>query len=383
MTTTSSTRSTVTTAIPPLAMPLISPPALLQAHLSQTPPIRPSNRSPTQTRPITLNVGSLTHCNGSSVVRCGESTIVCGIRAELLPVSEIPHYRASENARSISSQTPTNDTDDSDDEKAYEAITLNNLLVPNLELSTNSHPSFPANVAPSTTAQSISQRILSLLHTSHLIRVNDLEIRHTSTLTSDLDPDDPGYVEPETNVLKAYWVLYIDCICLSYGGDGNVFDTTVCAIVAALRDVRLPSARWDEDTKQVRCDADITKAQTLNLRGTPTPLSFSVFTPDTKLQSTTTTTTNGSTSTHRSTITTTESTTLLDPDAFEDSICTEKGSIVIDIDPSINRTRILRIEKSGGTGSLNTKAFRDVILHAEKRWKEWKVVLDSAVGGDG
>lgn len=360
-------------------MPLISPSALLQAHLSQTPPTRPSNRPPDQTRSVTLNIGSLTHCNGSSIVRYGESTIVCGIRAELLPVSEIPHYRASENARTISTTNfDTSRDNHGDDEKTYEAITLNNLLVPNLELSTNSHPSFPANVAPSTTAQSISQRVLSLLHTSRLVCVSDLEIRHTSTLTSDLDPDDPAYIEPEINVLKAYWVLYIDCVCLSYGGQGNLFDTTTCAVVAALRDVRLPKARWDEDERRVVCDAEMEKARRLKLRGKPTPLSFGVFVPDSRLNfagAKVNGATKGGNSAQE------EAVVLLDTDAFEDDVCEETGSVVVDL--SGGSTRVLRIEKSGGTGALGVQGLKEVIVHSERRWKEWNSVLDAAVERNG
>lgn len=361
--------------IPPTTMPLISPPALLQAYLSQNPPLRPSNRAPSDTRPINLNVGSLTHCNGSSLVKVGESTIVCGIRAEILPVSEIPHYRASESARQDA------DNQDEEDEENYEAVTLNNLLVPNLELSTNSHPSFPANVAPSTTAQSLSQRILSFLHSSRLVRMSDLEIRHSSdasNLTA-LDPDDPAYIEPERDVLKAYWVLYIDCVALSYGGEGSMFDTAVMAVTAALRDVRLPSARWDEDWKIVLCDADFAKARRLSLRGLPCPLSFGVFVPDPKLQLGVDAQVNGAVSGKSKKEM--AATVLVDIDAFEDDVCEEKGNVVVDC--SGNKSRVLRIEKVGGHGRLGVDGMKEVTRRAETRWTEWNRVLEAALRSAG
>lgn len=356
-------------SVPPSSMPLISPSALLQAYLSQKLPTRPSNRNPTQTRPIHLNLGSLTHCNGSSLVKVGESTVVCGIRAEILPVREIAHY---------SGGVVTQDVEELDEEiedEQYEAVTLNNLLVPNLELGTNCNPSFPPNVAPSTLAQSISQRILSLLHTSRLVRVSDLEIRHTSdaAISTDLDPDDPAYIEPEEDVLKAYWTLYIDCVCLSYGGEENTFDTTVLATVAALKNIRIPQARWDEDLKQVFCDADLSRSKPLQLRSIPCPLSFAVFAMDARLYQGKVTHLNSN-----SVLQTKKdlSVLLLDTDAFEDGICEEKGSIIIDC--STGHTKILRVEKAGGGGCLDLTGMQEILQHCETRWKIWNHLLENA-----
>ena len=360
------------TPIPPATMPLISPPALLQAYLSQSPPLRPSNRTPHSTRPINLNVGSLTHCNGSSLIKIGESTIVCGIRAEILPVSEIPHFRASENAR----QETTAQGDGADEEDVYEAVTLNNLLVPNLELNTNSHPSFSANSPPSATAQSLSQRLLSLLHSTRLVRASTLEIRHTSTAVSLLDPDDEAYIPPETNVLKAYWVLYIDCVALSYGGESSMFDAAVMAIVAALRDVRLPAARWDEDAKRVVCDAKYEKATRLSMRGLPCSLGFGVFVPDGKLLHSRGEV-NGAAQTGSRGETGMEATILVDMDGFEDDVCEERGNVVVDCEAG--KLRVWRIEKIGGQGKLGVEDVKEVLRKAETRWREWVGVLEAAL----
>lgn len=358
-------REVPTSTVAPSAMPLISRPALLQAYLSQSPPIRPSSRTPSQTRPINLNVGSLTHCNGSSLVRLGESTIVCGVRAELLPVSEIPHYRASETARAAQDQA---------EDESYDAVRLNNLLVPNLELSTNCHPSFPPNVAPSVLAQSISQRVLSLLHTSRLVRITDLEIRHTSESiagSAGLDPDDPAYIEPEENALKAYWTLYIDCVALSYGGEANIFDTTVLAVVAAIRDVRLPQARWDEDSKLIFCNADFAHARRLELDGVPCPLSFGVFEADTTIKFGETQEVNGVSGHQKA-----KTTVLLDVDSFEDDVCLEKGNVTVEC--LRGGCRILRLEKVGGHGILSSEEMKAILKSAQQRWNDWKKILDAS-----
>lgn len=359
-------RQPPTAIVSPSAMPLISRPALLQAYLSQSPPTRPSNRTPSQVRPINLNAGSLTHCNGSSLVRLGESTVVCGIRAELLPVSEIPHFRASETARAAQ---------DKPKDETYEAVTLNHLLVPNLELSTNCHPSFPPKVAPTVTAQSISQRVLSLLHSSRIVPISDLEIRYTSDAadtSSGLDPDDPAYIEPERDVLKAYWTLYIDCVALSYGGEANIFDTTVLAVVAALKDIRLPQARWDEDSKMIFCNADFSKARMLQLTCIPCPLSFGVFEADPRLKFGDAKETNGISQEQKAV-----TTVLLDLDSFEDDVCDEKGNIVVDC--SSGKCQILKLEKVGGSGRLTVEEMKDIARSAEQRWTDWKRILD-AVG---
>src|SRR5436305_12224894 len=102
--------------------PLISPSALLHAHLTRDPPIRPSRRLPTQFRTISLNTSSLTHANGSALVRIGDTAVVCGVRAEILPVSEIANYRIK--------QTQSASTTLSEDgEEDYTEIIHNNLLV--------------------------------------------------------------------------------------------------------------------------------------------------------------------------------------------------------------------------------------------------------------
>ena len=305
-------------------MPLVSPSALLAAHLNQN--TRPSNRSPTQARPIELNTGSLTHCNGSSLVKIGATSIVCGVRAEILLVSDISSFRVSKSTIPSS----TSNVSERDESELY----LYNLLVPNIELATGCSPLHPANTAPSTEAQSISQRILSLLLTSKLIRLSDLEIYHTP------DPDTLQEGDEKEPQLKAYWTLYIDMLCISYAGSGSVFDCAWLALYAALRDTILPKAMWDIDELAVFCSHDIKEASRLDLRGMPAPLSFGIF----------------------------EGELLIDLDNMEEECCQEKGSVTVDEDV------ILRIEKFGG-GAMSAKDITEVLTLAQTRWEEWKKVI--------
>lgn len=375
---------TTNTTILASKMPLLSPSALLQAHLSQNPQTRPSDRTPLQTRPIHLNTSSLTHCNGSSVVRIGEATVVCGIRAEILPVTEIAHFRPRNAIQAASSQ----ETDTTDTDESYEAVRLNNLVVPNLELSTGVHPLYPAQTAPSLTAQSLSQRLLRSLHTTRLVRTSDLEIHSTSSTEQTLDPDDPLYTPTPPHTLKAYWTLYIDCICLSYGGAGATFDTAWFAIYAALNDTLLPQTHWDQDEKLILCSADPAKAQKLCLRGFPVPLSFGVFTSDPRLRMNASKDSqpdqqvNGTHSTNpganiktnpgATLISAAQSTLLVDLDAFEDDTCSEKGCIMIDASTG----KIASLEKAGGTGALDVQRIKQLVGLVGQRAEEWKNLLE-------
>ncbi|EXJ80929.1 hypothetical protein A1O3_07217 [Capronia epimyces CBS 606.96] len=340
-------------SVPASAMPLISPNALLYAHLKQNPPRRPSNRAPSEFRSIQLNVGSLTHCNGSSLVKIGATTIVCGVRAEILPVTEIPSFRIT---RSGASSTPAAAAEE--EEEVYSAIPLYNLVVPNIELATGCSPRHPANTTPSTEAQSISQRLLSLLHTSQLVRSSDLEISYTpppqaEDLELGLDTD------PR---LKAYWTLYIDMTCISHGG--SIFDAAWLALYAALKNTLLPKAWWDADLEQVLCSAEVSDARKLDLRGMPVPSSFGVFVPEKRVL--------GQDGREDGFWV------LMDTDGFEEEACGETGSITVDAGSSTGSPSILRIEKNGGS-NVGVDQMVEIVALAERRWHQWKAALNSVV----
>ena len=335
------------TSIPPSIMPLISPSALLHAHLARDPPIRPSKRLTTQCRPINLNISSLTHANGSALVRIGETAVVCGVRAEILPVSEIANYRVEQTQ---SASSPVSEGGEED----YSEITNSNLLVPNIELSTGCSPNHLPGSPPSSEAQSLSQRLLSLLHTSQLVAVSDLQIYD--------DPPPNTEVESEAQngrELKAYWTLYIDILVISYGG--GIFDAAWFALYAALNDTILPRAWWDMDLQRVICSPEIGEAKRLRLRRCPVPLSFGVFVPEK--------TTTG--------LEKAKSWILCDTDTVEDDCCTEKGTVTVD-EASQGSWSLVRMEKNGG-GRVGRIEVKELVELAGARWKEWNRVLQDAV----
>ena len=336
-------------SVPPSAMPLISPPALLHAHLAREPPIRPSGRGLTQCRPISLNSSSLTHANGSALVRIGDTTVVCGVRAEILPVSEIANYRVKQSV----STSPTNI------EKNYSEVADLHLLVPNIELSTGCSPNHLPGNPPSTEAQSLSQRLLSLLHTTQLVPVTDLQIYYDPP-PEVAEPDEP---EPERE-LKAYWTLYIDTLVISYGG--GLFDAAWMAIYAALRDTILPMAWWDIDLGKVICSPEVTDASRLHLLSCPVPMSFGLFVPEKWMDPQANTITKW---------------VLCDLDTFEEGCCPEKGTIAVDKVDS-HSWNLVKIEKSGGrrASMADMKKLVDV---AHRRWGDFDSILQAAFKGQG
>ncbi|KND89787.1 Exosome complex component rrp43 [Tolypocladium ophioglossoides CBS 100239] len=298
-------------------------------------PARGSGRAPDEARPPTVNLSSLSHANGSAVVRMGDTTVICGVRAESILTASIPNHRAS------NTQTELKDYD---------------LLVPNIELATGSAPQFLPGIPPTTLAQTLSTRIYSLLHNSKLILPDDLRIWHTrpseqlASAEDRMEEDEDGNDSPDDGekYVAAYWVLYIDIFFVSF--DGNPFDGAWAATVAALRDTTIPRARYDADRELVVCSRKDPKPLTLN--GMPVACTAVVFTG-------------------KETDRPTDGRywLLVDPDRLEESLCDESVTIVVDCKDGT--TRILSISKHGGVvlspKHLRSKGFLGM---AGKRWND-------------
>ncbi|GHJ87781.1 hypothetical protein NliqN6_4183 [Naganishia liquefaciens] len=182
--------------------------------------VRPDGREKGQWRDVRINVGAVSTANGSALVRLGDTTIVCGIKAE---VAE-PDWK-----------TPNH-----------------GWIVPNLDLPAISSPLFKPG-PPAEEAQVFSQQLNDLLVSSNVLPLSTL------------------CIEPK----KAAWVLYVDLVCVNY--DGNAFDASVLAIMAALRDTKLPIARWDEDLEQAICSRTETWSLRESLTCTPLACTFGIF----------------------------------------------------------------------------------------------------------
>ena len=159
--------------------------------------LRATGRNVETFRPVFINNDKLGSTSASSVVRMGNTIVVCGISTEI-----------GELAIDLPQQ---------------------GWVVPNLQLDAISLASHKSGL-PSSQAQSITFQISQLIKTSDLLDLHSLLIEHS----------------------KSAWAIYIDLICLN--DDGNLFDAAWLSLVSALRDVKLPKATWDTDAKQVVLD---------------------------------------------------------------------------------------------------------------------------------
>lgn len=143
--------------------------------------------------------------------------------------------------------------------------------------------------------------------------------------------------------------------------DGNAFDAAWAAVVAALRDTRLPKAWWDEDLERILCSDVVGESRNLELNGLPVAATFAVFAP------------NGGLGIVQDDEEEEKAWVLSDPDAFEEGLCLE--AVTVTVDCTGRNSRIRRIEKNGG-GLIGRELMKSVARRAEERWKEWSAILE-------
>ena len=160
--------------------------------------------------------------------------------------------------------------------------------------------------------------------------------------------------------------MYLDVVFLSLNGGAH--DAAWAALVAALADVRLPKARWDLDLESVLCDANAVRAQRLNLRSGPISMTAGVIVTKHNTRSMSRLpdqeTKQGPSRLEE------EKWLLVDMDDFEESICQEEVTVVVDG----RSQRILRLEKKGGQ-AIGVEEVKKVARLAAERWQEWKSAL--------
>lgn len=330
---------------------------------------RPNGRAPDAARPFDIHAGSLSQAHGSAAVRLDRTRVVCGVRGELLPVDHIPHYRLSTVVTGpvdAANADPAIDADNRRQLRDYD------LLVPNLELATGSAPEFLPGGPPSVLAQALSTRLYALLHTSGFVDAERLKIWHQPSAQNQKPADDAMEVdedaeteeaETETETgpeLKAYWTLYIDVLFLSF--DGNPFDAAWAAVVAALRNTRLPHARWDVDRNAVVCSSPVRHPLTpLTLRGLPVTTTAVVCVENKKKQ--------------RQRRQHGTRWILLDPDRLEENQCRE--TVTVAVDRSAGGSTVVRaLSKTGGV-LVGAQELHALVAEAEKRWDALAAALRS------
>lgn len=342
------------TALPPQTFSKLTPHPFLLANLQQSTsdtsasPARTNGRAPHEPRALHINAASLSHAHGSSMVRIGDTSVICGVRGEILPATSIPQWRAPKTCIEREEEDNNNSLDDGASElRDYD------LLVPNIELATGCAPQFLPGQPPSSLAQTLSTRVYTLLHNARLLDAEDLRVWYQPP-TADADEEmkdggDDGDLKPEPE-LKAYWTLYIDVLFISF--DGNPFDAAWVAILAALRDTKLPAACWDADREMVLCSRNESKP--LRLTGLPVTCTASVLTEK-------------ESEGPRHGDGQGKMWLLVDPDREEEKLCEESVTVVVD--RSSGETRIRGISKAGGR-ALGPKEIRKMAGIAESRWED-------------
>ncbi|ESO99081.1 hypothetical protein LOTGIDRAFT_201434, partial [Lottia gigantea] len=180
--------------------------------------VRPDGRELGEYRSTVINIGCITTAEGSALVKLGNTTVICGIKAELAnPKAEYP-------------------------KKGF--------IVPNVELSPMCSSQFRPG-PPGEQAQVLSQFSVDVLQNSGCINLEDLCIT-------------PG---------KLVWSLQCDMICLDY--DGNVTDACVLSLISALKNTLLPTVKVNEETEAIETD-DINIIN-LPVQSTPIATTFAVF----------------------------------------------------------------------------------------------------------
>lgn len=144
--------------------------------------IRPDGRGLDQFRPVIINVSSIGTADGSAIVKIGNTTVVCGIKAELAKP------KASEPE--------------------------NGYIVPNIELSPLCSPKFRPG-APTEEAQVCAKALSDLIVNSQCLKLTDLCVAKE----------------------KLVWTLYCDLVCFDH--DGCILDAAIIALIAALKTRKL------------------------------------------------------------------------------------------------------------------------------------------------
>lgn len=159
--------------------------------------IRPDGRELMQNRPVIINANSISTADGSSIVKIGDTTVICGIKAELA--------------------TPKA----TDPEKGF--------IITNIELTPLCSSKFRPG-PPAEEAQIYSQCLYDIVLNSGIMDFKELCITKE----------------------KLVWNLYCDLACLDH--NGCVLDTSIIALIAALKSVSLPKVIFNSETGEIQVD---------------------------------------------------------------------------------------------------------------------------------
>lgn len=249
--------------------------------------VRPDGRELGEIRSTVLSIGSIKTADGSALVKLGNTTIVCGIKCELAtPKSENPK---------------------------------DGFLIPNVELPPLCSPKFKPG-PPSDQAQTSSVFLDNYIKQSKCFDLESLCVEEG----------------------KFVWVLFCDLVCLDY--DGNINDACTLALLAALKDVRLPRVSFNDETGLVEVNRE--KKDSLQFLQQPVATSFAIFDDEVLV---------------------------VDPTSEEEEL--SRGSITV---VTHEDGRLCLLEKPGGIGISDGK-LQDCVVRARARSKEVCSLIETTV----
>ena len=260
---------------------------------------RPDGRgSLTSFRPVSISVGSIGTADGSAIVKQGETTVVCGIKLELAePKPETP-------------------------DEGY--------VVPNLDLGPICHQQFKPG-PPSELAQSASYFIMEAINNSKLIETKNLCI-------------EAG---------KLVWVVYIDLICLNFGG--NILDVSLKAVVAAMRSLTVPQVRVIKneevahESEEIKVDPENRTPMKIH-PNLPYSCTIAVFDHDQLL---------------------------VDPTEEEEQLSSAVVTVVVQLPTDTGSAEICHFHKPGGS-AISRETLQKCCSLAKKQAKQIKKLVDTA-----
>ncbi|KAM7374494.1 hypothetical protein PAMP_007148 [Pampus punctatissimus] len=141
---------------------------------------------------------------------------------------------------------------------------------------------------------------------------------------------------------KLCWVLYCDIMCLDY--NGNLLDACIIALLAALKNTRLPEVTINTETHGP--EVNLEKRHRLQIHKHPVGASFCVFD---------------------------DSILITDPTAEEECLSTAQLTVVTN-----EEGRLCSIHKPGGT-SLSAEKLQEFISRATARQKEIQKLIDKVI----
>ncbi|KAM8835654.1 exosome complex component RRP43 [Synchiropus picturatus] len=245
---------------------------------------RPDGRGLFEFRTTILNIGSISTADGSALVKVGNTTVICGIKAELSnPTAERP---------------------------------AKGFIVPNVDLPPLCSSQFRPG-PPGEQAQAASQFMADVIESSEVVQMEDLCIERG----------------------KLCWVLYCDLVCLDH--DGNLLDACVIALLAALKNTRIPEVSVNRETSSPEVDSK--KKRGLKIQRCPVATSFAVFD---------------------------NSIVIVDPTLEEECLSTAQLTVVTDEDD-----QLCSLHKPGGT-SVSGQKLQECINTATTRHEEIQKLMD-------